>query len=153
MKSHAQLMSELQKILEAKLGARTGEFLLPPPSFETMQGELLEMNLDAGTLSARFPVLENYLNPYHSMLGGMIAAAVDNTIGPLSFAVAPPNVTRRLEMKYSRPVTLEMGYIVVQARLVERDGRQLVLEARVSSPDGGKLATCRAVHYVIDLEP
>jgi len=34
------------------------------------------------------------------MQGGMIAAAVDNTIGPLSFLVAAPNVTRRLEMKY-----------------------------------------------------
>jgi hypothetical protein len=42
------------------------------------------------------------------MQGGMIATAVDNTIGPLRDVVAPPNVTRTLEMRNSHPVNSEM---------------------------------------------
>jgi acyl-coenzyme A thioesterase PaaI-like protein len=140
---------ELHEILIRRLGERIGDYLYPPPVFKAMQGELVELDLANGSLSARFPVLESTLNPYGSMQGGMIAAAVDNTLGPLSAAVAPPNVTRTLEMKYSRPATPEMGTIVVRAELIERKGMQLVFRARVSSPDGGKLATCRAVHWII----
>jgi hypothetical protein len=80
----------------------------------------------------------------------MLAAAVDNTLGPLSVAIAPPNVTRILEMKYSRPVKPEMEYILVQARLVERKDPQLIFAAKVISPDGHKLATCKAIHWIID---
>ncbi|OGO30406.1 MAG: hypothetical protein A2Z16_00020 [Chloroflexi bacterium RBG_16_54_18] len=83
----------------------------------------------------------------------MIAAAVDNTLGPLSIAVAPMNVTRRLEMKFSCPVTLEMQYIVVHARLIERKDPQLTFEAWVSSLDGYKLASCKAIHWIIDTLP
>jgi len=33
----------------------------------------------------------------------MVAAAADNTLGPLSVLVAPPNLTRRMEITYARP--------------------------------------------------
>ena len=115
-----------------------------------MRGEYLEFDLEIGSLIARFPILERYLNPYGTMQGGMIAAAVDNTLSPLSVALASPNVTRTLELKYSHPALPEMGYIIVHARLVERDGPRLAFQARVSSPDGKKLATCKATHWIID---
>ena len=149
MKTSVDLLEELHEILEKKFRGRMQEFLLPPPVFLAMQGELIKMDLQAGILEARFPVLDSYLNPYRAMQGGMIAAAVDNTLGPLSIAVAPPNVTRRLEMKYSRPVTMDMEFIHVQARLVERNDPQLIFEARVTSPQGNRLATCKAVHWII----
>lgn len=147
---HEHLLAQLKQTLEEKLGDQIGDFLLPPPVFVSMKGELLELDILHGRLTARFPILQSYLNPYGAVQGGIIAAAVDNTIGPLSVAVAPPNVTRTLEMKFSRPAVPEMEYIVVQARLVQRNGRHLVFEARASSPDGQKLATCTAVHYVIN---
>lgn len=143
------LLSELQEIIRARLGERIKDYLYPPPVFTAMKGELVALDLANGSLTARFPVLESYLNPYGAMQGGMIAAAVDNTLGPLSVAVAPPNVTRTLEMKYSRPIGLEMGFIVVEARLVERSNPQLVFRAKVCDPGGHKLATCRAVHWVL----
>lgn len=144
------LMTQLREIICQNFGDRIHEYTYPPPVFMMMKGELLAIDMEQGMLKARFPVSENYLNPYGAMQGGMIAAAVDNTLGPLSVAVAPPNVTRTLEMKYSQPVTPDMGYIVVQARLVERKDRWLFFEARVSSSDGRKLATCKAAHYLID---
>lgn len=147
-KPYADFMATIQ----AKFGERMRDYQFPPPVFTAMQGEFLEFDLSNGTLKARFPIRQSYLNPYGSMQGGMIAAAVDNTLGPLSVALASPNVTRTLELKYSHPVLPEMGYIIVHARLVDRDDPRLTFQARVSSPDGKKLATCKATHWIIDFK-
>ena len=143
------LLSEMMDILRDRLGERINEFLFPPPIFNAMQGEILELDLESGFLTAKFPILESYLNPYGVMQGGMITTAVDNTIGPLSVLVAPSNVTRNLEMKFSQPVKPELEYILVNARLLERKKRRLFFEAEVQSPDGRRLAKCKAVHWII----
>lgn len=144
------LTSEIMGILRDKFGDRMDEYLFPPPVFVAMEGEFLEFDLDAGSLTTQFPVRESYLNPYGTMQGGMVAAAVDNTLGPLSVLVAPPNVTRRLEMTYSRPVTLDMGYVVVEARYIERQDRWLHFRADVRDREGLRLARSKAVHWIID---
>jgi len=144
------LLLEMMDILGDRLGERINEFIFPPPIFNLMQGEILELDLEAGFLTARFPILESYLNPYGVMQGGMITAAVDNTIGPLSVLVAPSNVTRNLEMKFSQPVKPELEYILVKARLLEQKKRRLFFEAEVCSPEGRRLAKCKAVHWIIE---
>ncbi|MBL7162492.1 MAG: PaaI family thioesterase [Anaerolineales bacterium] len=138
------------KAINEKIGKREAEFLSPPPVFLTMKGEFISFDADAGILRARFPVLGEYLNPYGSMQGGMIAAAVDNTIGPLSFLVAAPNVTRRLEMKYTQPVTPDRAYIIVEARLLEQKERQLFFSAAVREIAGQILARAKALHWILD---
>ena len=80
----------------------------------------------------------------------MVAAAVDNTLGPLSMLVAPPSVTRQLEMTYSRPVSLELEYIVVSASLLERKDRCLFFRADVRTLQGLRLARSKAVHWIVD---
>ena len=114
-----------------------------------MHGEFVAFDEENGALTVRFPLLEHYLNPYDAVQGGMIAAAVDNTLGPLSMLVAPPNVTRRLEVTYSRPATLEMEHIIVVGRLGERKGRQLHFVAEVSSGQGVRLARAKATHWIV----
>ena len=138
------------ELVKNKLGDRFDDYLIPPPVFVTMQGEVMEFELDSSTLTIRFPVLDKYLNPYGYMQGGVVAAAVDNTLGPLSMVVAPPNVTRRLEMKYSRPVTPDLEYITVKGKLVGRQDPQLTFSAEVRDPQGTLLARARAIHWVID---
>ena len=145
-------MSSIMEILHARLGDRIDEFILPPPVFDFMRGELLEFDPDSAYLKVRFPVLEDYLNPYGVMQGGLVAAAADNTLGPLSMLVAPPNVTRHLEMKFSHPVTPEMEYIIVTARLREQDGRRLKFTAEIRDQGGKLLARARALHWIIDIE-
>lgn len=144
----SQLSTIIMTILRDRLGDRIEEYAFPPPVFAAMQGEFVSLDLEAGTLSARFPVLAHYLNPYGTMQGGMIAAAVDNTLGPLSVLVAPPNVTRRLEITYSQPVSPEMGHLVVTAQLLDRQGRRLTFKAEVRSPAGQRLARAKATHWI-----
>lgn len=119
---------------------------LPPPIFTGMGGEIIDLNLDQKTLTARFPVKNEYQNPQGFMQGGMIAAAIDNTIGALSFIVAPPNVTQSLELRYLHPVPESMPYITVSASLAEQSERTFTFQAEVFAPDNEKLTEARAIH-------
>ena len=123
--------ASIMEIIHQRLGDRVSEFHLPPPVFRAMQGEFLSFDLEKGILRTRFPVLDSFLNPYGSMQGGMVVAAVDNTFGPLGMLVASPNVTRRLEMKYSHPITPDLEFFLVTAKFQEQDGRWLIFTADV----------------------
>ena len=144
------MQPQIMDIVRERLGERADDYRIPPPVFVAMQGEFLAFDLDEGWLTTRFPVLDTYLNPYGSMQGGMVAAAVDNTLGPLSMLLAPPNVTRRLEVKYSRPVTPDLEFITVKGKLTAREGQQLTFSAEVRDEEGGLLARARAVHWIVD---
>jgi hypothetical protein len=53
----------MMEIIREKLGDRIGEYLIPAPIADTLGSELLTFDAESGTLTARFPVLEKYLNP------------------------------------------------------------------------------------------
>jgi acyl-coenzyme A thioesterase PaaI-like protein len=142
--------SSIAEILQDRLGDKIEDFLIPPPVFELMHGEFLTFDVKSKRIKTRFPVLAEYQNPYRTMQGGMVAAAVDNTLGPLSMLVAPPNVTRRLEMKYSHPITIDLEYITVEGILLKRDGRRLTFRADVRDQEGKLLARGKSYHWIID---
>jgi len=126
------------------------DYRFPPTAFTSMKGEIVAYDQETESLTIRFPVESHQLNAYGTMQGGVLAAAVDNTLGPLSVLVAPPNLTRHLELTYSRPATVEMGYITVIGRVVERKGRWLSLKADVRSPQGQRLVRAKARHWILD---
>lgn len=144
------LSSSLMDMIREKYADKTGELLIPPPVFDEMAGEFVALDLDKRTLSTRFPVQTKYFNPYRAVQGGIIAAAVDNTLGPLSMLVAPPSVTRRLEMKYSRQVGVESEYISVVGRLVEQKERNLIFSAEVRDSKGNLMARARSSHWIVE---
>ena len=140
----------ISEILKDRLGDKLKDFLIPPPIFELMHGEFLAIDVKARRIKTRFPILAEYQNPYRTMQGGMVAAAVDNTLGPLSMLVAPPNVTRRLEMKYNQPITIDLQYITVEGKFLKRDGRRLTFSAEVRDQGGNLLARGQSLHWIID---
>ena len=140
----------ISEILKDRLGDKRKDFLIPPPIFELMRGEFLSIDVKARRIKTRFPILAEYQNPYRTMQGGMVAAAVDNTLGPLSMLVAPPNVTRRLEMKYNQPITIDLQYITVEGKFLKRDGRRLTFSAEVRDQGGNLLARGQSLHWIID---
>lgn len=127
----------------------SGQLILPPPIFIDMEGEFLDIDLEAKTLTVRFPVLERYQNPMGYMQGGMIAAAVDNAIGPLSFMVADPNVTKTMEMTYLRPIPPKTTEIIVAASFESQNDRELIFVAEVKRGDGALLAQARSVNVLL----
>lgn len=145
----SKIPDDLYALLEKQLGDSIDQYPFPPPVFIEMQGELERYDIEDKTLTVRFPVLEKHLNPYGSLQGGMIAAAIDNVIGPLSMLVSPPNFTRYMDVKYAKAIPFEMGEFWVTARFVEQKRRQLFFEAIVKDKEGNKLAVGKAMHWVI----
>jgi uncharacterized protein (TIGR00369 family) len=126
------------------------ELELPPKSIIDMEAEMVAYE-PGQSLTVRFPVLERYHNPMKMMQGGFIVAAIDNTIGPLAYLVAPPSVTTQLNTSFTRPVTPDNKYIVVEARVTAQTRRQLFLSAHVTNMADKLVAIGQAVHTVIDL--
>ena len=129
-----------------------GKLQLPPPIFTDMAGEFVDMDLDAKTLTVRFPVQERYQNPMGYMQGGMIAAAIDNAIGPLSFMVAAPNVTKTMAVTYLRPIPASVTEITVFAAFDSQEERELIFVADVLRGDGAVLAKGRSVNVLLKRE-
>ncbi len=146
-----ELSTQIMILLQKQHGDDLDPNNFPPPVFLAMRGEFLDYDPDKAVLRVCFPVLESWLNPYGMMQGGMVAAAIDNTIGPLSALVAPANVTRHMELKYSRAVTPDAGFITVTARLIDRQDRWLTLKAEVNDPQGQRLARAKAKHWILGM--
>ena len=145
-----KIPKDLIPLLEDKLKGRIEDINFPPPVFAAMKGEVISYDSSQETLVNRFPILSEHLNPYGNMQGGIISAAIDNTIGPLSLLVSPPNFTRYMETKYGKVVSPDLEYIYVTARFIEKKKRQLFFEATVSDKEGNKLASARSTHWIID---
>lgn len=127
------------------------EMLLPPPVFTEMNGQFVDFDAEAKRLVARFPVDERYFNPLAYVQGGILGALLDNTIGPLSYLVAPPSVTTQFNLSFLRPVTAETGHIRITAQLDERTRRQLFFTGTARDPQGKTLTIAHATAQIIDL--
>ncbi len=145
-----KIPSSILALLETKLQGIDREIDFPPPVFEALKGEVVSFDAEKEVLINKFPVLKEHLNPYGNMQGGIIAAAIDNTIGPLSMLVSPPNFTRYLNLKYGQVVSPELGSVLVTATYTGKKKRQLFFEAVVHDHDGNVLASAKAIHWIID---
>ncbi|WP_415396910.1 PaaI family thioesterase [Sulfurimonas sp. CS5] len=140
---------DIKELLREVHGDSVEDFLVPPPSFTIMKCELVAFDKENSTLTTKIPVLESWLNPYSTMQGGMIIAAIDNALGPLSLLIAPKNMTRNIESKLSKAITMDLEYIYVTAFLAESKKRRLVFEVVVKDRDENIYATARVTNWII----
>ena len=139
--------TDINALLRARLP--TGVPLqIPPPCLTDMQGEPVAY-VEGESLAMRFPVLARYQNPIGHMQGGFIVAALDNTLGPFSYLIAPPSVTSALNTQYLRPVTADTAFITCIARLSERTRGTLYLTGEARNPEGKVVALCQATCQVL----
>jgi len=133
----------LQSLLPPGVGLQ-----VPPACMLDMHGEPLEYE-EGVRLSVRFPVLSRYANPMGHMQGGYIVAALDNTLGPFSYLIAPPSVTGTLNAQYLRPVAADTAFIICTARLLERTRGTLYLLGEARNPEGKIVALCQATCQIL----
>jgi len=131
------------------LGDKINDFTLPPPSFEVMQCEIITFDEEEKTLTTKLPILKQWLNPYGTMQGGMIDAAIDNAVGPLSMLVAPPNMTRTIESKLLKAIPMDVGFIYVYATLIEEKRRRLTFDVKVLDENEEIYATSKVVNFIL----
>jgi len=120
---------------------------LPPKVFNDMEGQFIEY-VEGESLTARFPNKERYMNPFRFMQGGIIVAAIDNTVSPLSYVLAPPNITKEISTTFKRPIVEADHYIDVKATMIENTSKHIVLHAEVRN-ENGKLAAKGVVNCVV----
>ena len=125
------------------------KLVLPPPVFLSMGSEFIKIDQENAEIEVKFPIPESSLNPFGSMQGGIIAAAVDNAVGPLSMLVGPINFTRDMSLKYRRPVSKDFEYIIVKATLTEKKGRRLFFTAEVMDPEGNLLVSAKLMNWIV----
>jgi len=128
------LMSKLAAIIPANTGME-----LPPKVFIDMDVEIIDF-VEGKTLTVRFPNKERYRNPFGFMQGGIIVAAIDNTLSPLSYTFAP-NVTKEINTTFKRSITQGDRFIEVTASVLEQTLTHIVLQAEVRNEKGKLAAT------------
>lgn len=116
---------------------------LPPKVFIDMEGEFIEF-VPNEKLVVRFPNKDRYMNPFGFMQGGVLVAAMDNTISPLSYASAPPSITKEIKTKFKRPVKRVEEYVDVVASIVEKASSFILLKAEVLNEKGKLVANSLA---------
>lgn len=145
------ITQQIYEMIEANVPeAQRPNMILPPPVITELQGKFIEFDEDAQKLVAQFPVQYKHLQPLKFLQGGIVAALLDSTIGPLSFLVAPPNVTTQFNISYIRPTTMEAEIVTVTAQVQERTRRQLFIDGVATNPEGKTLAIVRATHQILE---
>ena len=140
---------DINKLFEEMQAGTEHALILPPPSFSLMQCEVLDYNEVEKSLVLKVPVSHEWVNPYNTMQGGLINAAIDNAVGPLSLLCAPANITRSMETKFIKAVTLETLYIYVYAKLLEQKKKRLTFEVTVQDQEGSLFVKSKVVNFIL----
>jgi uncharacterized protein (TIGR00369 family) len=97
----------------------------PPPAAVLLGWELVAVDPEAGTIEMAFEATEQFLNPFGSVQGGLLAAMLDDTLGPALVATLGPGEsapTTDLHVQFLRPA--RPGRLVSRGRIV-RQGRDV----------------------------
>ncbi len=140
---------DLIKLYTEVLGEKVKDYNLPPPSFEIMQCEIVKYNKDKKFITIKVPTLESWLNPFGTMQGGIIMGAVDNAVGPLSLLVAPMNMTRNIESKLIKPITMDVEFIYVTATLFEQKKKRLIFDVVIKDIDETIYTKAKVTNWII----
>ena len=123
---------------------------LPPPTFEYLNGEVLEEA--PGRVRCRFRPTEEMANPWGAVQGGILAAFFDDTMGPAVVSVAGGRgfTTMTIHVTYLRPA--KPGEPLVCEATVVRHGRmQAYAEATLTrESDGELLARASSVNLFLE---
>ena len=147
-KSVKQFDDELHDFLQHAGAGAT----YPPNCFIAMKAEVIHYE-SRNSLTVKFPILEESLNPLRTMQGGFIVAAFDNVFGPLSYAAARcPCVTMNLSAQFIRPI-LPGDWLTITAKVVSRGNQILYMTAEALNEKGKLIATGSANAMMLKSQP
>ena len=96
-----------------------------------------EISYPPDACRVEFPVLDFMFNPQGSLHGGIIALAMDVSMGHLLNRLQGPGATLEMKVQYLRP--LRGGRAVATGSVLRRGGSIAFLESRLTD-EGGALA-------------
>lgn len=127
---------------------------LPPPKVAAMLGMVFKkVDGERGTVEVEFQGKPEFTNPVGNIQGGMLAAMLDDTMGPALAALlgkgefAP---TLNLNVSFEKPA--KVGAIQGRGRVVKR-GRDVCFLAGELYQDGERVASATATALIRRLAP
>jgi uncharacterized protein (TIGR00369 family) len=123
-----------------------------PPVATLLGWQLEEVDPEAGTIVVRFEGRPEFTNPLGNIQGGILAAMLDDTMGPALVATLPPNqFAPTLEMKVSYLEPASVGPLWGHGRVVKRGATVSFVEADLLDEAGRMVARATATVRVIAL--
>ena len=111
---------------------------LPMPPIARLLGwKLLALDPHMGTIEVEFAAKDAFTNPSGFVQGGILAAMLDDTLGPAAFAMTGGKwltTTIDLSLHYIRPVV--PGRITAKAKVINLGARIAFLEGELFDADG-----------------
>ncbi len=117
----------------------------PPPAAALLGWQLVEIDPDNGTIEVAFTATEAFLNPAGDVQGGMLAAMLDDTMGPALVATLPPGdwaPTIDLQVRFLAPA--RPGELRARGRVVRRGRDVAFLAGELRDSNDRLLATATA---------
>lgn len=125
---------------------------VPRPAVAELLGwNLIAVDPDAGTIELEFTATEQFLNPIGNVQGGMLAAMLDDTLGPALVATLGPgqfSPTTDLHVQFLRPA--HPGRLVGRGRVVRRGKQIAFLAGELVDDSGTVIATAVATAQIRD---
>jgi uncharacterized protein (TIGR00369 family) len=125
-----------------------------PPVAALLGWELVAVDPEAGTIEMAFTATEEFLNPVGVVQGGMLAAMLDDTLGPALVATLGPGQfapTTDLHVQFLRPA--RPGRLVGHGRVVRRGKQIAFLAGELLDESGAVVATAIATAQIRDIQP
>lgn len=116
-----------------------------PPAARPLGWTLIEVDPQAGTIQVELEAKADFTNPSGFVQGGLIAAMLDDTLGPAAFAMTQGKrmtTTIDLHVHYVRPV--RPGRVTARARVINLGANIAFVEGQLFDAEG-RLAASAAV--------
>ncbi len=118
----------------------------PMPSASALLGfELVGVDPTEGTIEVAFAATDQFLNPAGTIQGGLLAAMLDETLGPALVATLSDGEwapTTDLHVQFLSAA--QPGRLIGRGRVVRRGGQVAFLAGELCDSDGNLLATATA---------
>jgi uncharacterized protein (TIGR00369 family) len=117
----------------------------PPPAAILLGWELVAVDPAAGTIEVAFTATDQFLNPAGVIQGGLLAAMLDDTLGPALVATLGPGQfapTTDLHVQFLRPA--RPGRLTGRGRVVRRGQEVAFLSGELLDDSGQVVATAVA---------
>lgn len=117
----------------------------PPPAAELLGWQLISVDPEQGTIEVGFTASDRFVNPVGVIQGGLLAAMLDDTLGPALVATLPPGQfapTLDLHVQFLRPA--RPGRLVGRGRVVQRGREVCFLAGKLAGPDDRLVAVATA---------
>lgn len=121
-----------------------------PPVASLLGWQLEEIDPEAGTINVRFEARPEFTNPLGNVQGGILAAMLDDTMGPALVATLPAGkFAPTLEMKVSYLAPAKVGPLWGRGRVVQGGRTNAFVEADLVDGDGRMIARASATVRII----